>query len=101
MARPQVADGEDSRQLWRVAGNILNKQSWRAYKGWFNLGLGEGLTTPHLKENKLVMKPLNCLLTKRTLGRSKRRWLDNIKMEIGMSGRYWILGRIGTTGELL
>jgi hypothetical protein len=27
MARPQVADGGDSLQFWRVAANILNKQS--------------------------------------------------------------------------
>jgi hypothetical protein len=33
MARPQVADGGDSLQIWRVAANILNKQSWTAGKG--------------------------------------------------------------------
>ena len=27
MARPQVADREDGLQIWRVAANILNKQS--------------------------------------------------------------------------
>jgi hypothetical protein len=27
MERPQVADGEDGLQKWRVAANILNKQS--------------------------------------------------------------------------
>jgi hypothetical protein len=27
MARPQVADGGDGLQIWRVAANILNKQS--------------------------------------------------------------------------
>jgi hypothetical protein len=27
MVRPQVVDGGDSLQIWRVAGNILNKQS--------------------------------------------------------------------------
>jgi hypothetical protein len=26
MAHPQVADGGDALQLWRVAANILNKQ---------------------------------------------------------------------------
>jgi hypothetical protein len=37
MARPQVADGGDGLQIWRVAANILNKQDsaqdrdqWRA-----------------------------------------------------------------------
>jgi hypothetical protein len=34
MARPQVADGGDGLQLWRVAANILNKQSRITNKGW-------------------------------------------------------------------
>jgi hypothetical protein len=33
MARPQVADGGDGLQIWRVAANILNKQSRTADKG--------------------------------------------------------------------
>jgi hypothetical protein len=49
MARPQVADGEGL-QIWRVAANILNKQSRQPTRGgpsaW---GLGVGLTTPHRK----------------------------------------------------
>jgi hypothetical protein len=44
LARPRVADGEDSLQIWRVAANTLNKQSRTAERGgtpaW---GLGEGL----------------------------------------------------------
>jgi hypothetical protein len=32
MACPQVLDGGDGLQIWRVAENILNKQSWRADK---------------------------------------------------------------------
>jgi hypothetical protein len=32
MARPQVADGGDALQIWRVAENILNKQSWTTDK---------------------------------------------------------------------
>jgi hypothetical protein len=41
MARPQVADGGDSLQFWRVAANILNKQSRKADKGWSSsLGVG-------------------------------------------------------------
>ena len=36
--------------IWRVAANILNKQSTTAYKGWSSgWGLGEVLTTPHRK----------------------------------------------------
>jgi hypothetical protein len=34
MARPQVADGGNGLQIWRVAANILNKQSRTADKGW-------------------------------------------------------------------
>jgi hypothetical protein len=35
---------------WRVATNILNKQSRTGNKGWFSsLGMGELLTTPHRK----------------------------------------------------
>jgi hypothetical protein len=33
MARPKVADGGDALQVWRVATNILNKQSRAADKG--------------------------------------------------------------------
>jgi hypothetical protein len=43
MARPQVADREDTLQIWRVATNILNKQSRTADKGWpSTLGVGRG-----------------------------------------------------------
>jgi hypothetical protein len=45
MARPQVADGGDRLQIWRVAANTLNKQSRPADKG-----LGVGPTTPHRKK---------------------------------------------------
>jgi len=34
MRTPQIADGEDVLQIWRVAVNILNKQSQTADKGW-------------------------------------------------------------------
>jgi hypothetical protein len=43
MASPQVADGGDGHQIWRVAANILNKQSRTADKGWSSiLGVGRG-----------------------------------------------------------
>jgi hypothetical protein len=43
MARPQVADGGDGLQVWRVAANILNKQSRTADKRWSSiLGVGRG-----------------------------------------------------------
>jgi hypothetical protein len=57
MARPQVADGGDSLQFWRVAANILNKQSWTADKGWSSsLGVGRGGLTPLNVKNKLLTK---------------------------------------------
>jgi hypothetical protein len=43
MARPQVADGGDCLQIWRITANILNKQSRTADKGWSSsLGVGRG-----------------------------------------------------------
>jgi hypothetical protein len=40
----QFTDGGDSLQIWRVAADILNKQSRAADKGWSaNLGLGVGI----------------------------------------------------------
>jgi hypothetical protein len=43
IARPQVADGEDTLQAWRIAANILNKQLRTADKGWSSsLGVGRG-----------------------------------------------------------
>jgi hypothetical protein len=43
MACPQVADGGNGLQIWRVATNILNKQSRTADKERFSrLGVGRG-----------------------------------------------------------
>jgi hypothetical protein len=42
-ARPQVVDGGDGLQIWRVAANILNKQSRIVNKEWFSsFGVGRG-----------------------------------------------------------
>jgi hypothetical protein len=44
MARPQVADGGDGLQIWRVAANIFNKQSRTGDRGWSSsLGVGRGV----------------------------------------------------------
>jgi hypothetical protein len=49
IARPQVADGEDGLQIWRVAANILNKQSRTANNGWWSsLGVGRGFNNSSL-----------------------------------------------------
>jgi hypothetical protein len=43
MARPQVADGGDGLQMWRVSANILNKQPQTAGKWWSStLGIERG-----------------------------------------------------------
>jgi len=34
MARPRVADGGGGFKIWRVAANMLNKQSRTAERGW-------------------------------------------------------------------
>jgi hypothetical protein len=47
MARPRVADREDGLQIWRVAANILNKQSRTADRGWSSsLGVGRWANNP-------------------------------------------------------
>jgi hypothetical protein len=47
MARPRVADRGDGLQVWRVAANILNKQSRTADSGWSSsLGVGRGANNP-------------------------------------------------------
>jgi hypothetical protein len=100
MARPQVADGGNDLQIWRVAANILKSSSGQPTRGcppaW---GLGVGLTTPHLK---------NFLVTK--IHKKPRTWTDSLdnrpkqrKMDKdGMvwTGSNWLL-RIGTSGGLL
>jgi hypothetical protein len=43
--------------MWRVAANILNKQSRTAGKGWsFSLDVNEVLATPHLKNLTMLRK---------------------------------------------
>jgi hypothetical protein len=49
MAHPQVADGGDSLRIWRVAENILNKQSRTADGGWSSsFGVGRVASNPPL-----------------------------------------------------
>jgi hypothetical protein len=44
MVRPRVADRGDGLQIWRVAVNMLNKQSRTADSGWSSsLGAWRGL----------------------------------------------------------
>jgi hypothetical protein len=48
---------EERPPIWRVAANILNKQSWTGDKVWSSRrggGLGEVLTAPHCKKSILL-----------------------------------------------
>jgi hypothetical protein len=63
MARPQVADGGEGLQVWRVAANILNKQFRTADKGWSSsLVVGQGAKTPHRKEGNMLRNVTNKLI---------------------------------------
>jgi hypothetical protein len=55
MARPRVADRGDSLQIWKVAANILNKQSRTADSGRSSsLGVGQGANNPSRKTHYLL-----------------------------------------------
>jgi hypothetical protein len=77
MVHPQVVDGGDGLQIWRIAANILNKKSWTADKGWSS---GLGLITPHSKK-------LACYEMSQRMS------------DLDGSFGYWL--RIGTSGGLL
>jgi hypothetical protein len=50
MVCPRVADRGHGLQIWRVAANILNKQSRTANRGWPpSLEVGRGANNPHRK----------------------------------------------------
>jgi len=55
MARLRIADGEDCFQIWRIAANILNKQSWTVDKGHFSsLWVGRGANNSSLQKKVLL-----------------------------------------------
>jgi hypothetical protein len=55
MARPRVADRGYGLQVWRVAANILNKQSRTADSGWSSSpGVGRGANNPSRKTHYLL-----------------------------------------------
>jgi hypothetical protein len=69
MARPRVADRGDCLQIWRVAVNMLNKQSRTADSGWSSsLGVGRGLTTLPRKTQYLLR------ITTHSLGTGRITW---------------------------
>jgi hypothetical protein len=68
MARPQVADGEDGLQIWRVTSNILYKQS-RTDKGWSSsLGVGR---EPNNSSPQEIKRVINC-------HKKPRTWTDSL-----------------------
>jgi hypothetical protein len=76
MARPPVAEEGDGLQMWRVATNIMNKQSWTTNKGWSSsLGAwcGTDDSSPPQK---------NYFLRNVTQGLGRSKWEDNIKMDL-------------------
>jgi hypothetical protein len=87
MARPQVADGGDAFQIWRVAANILNKQSRTADRWWpSGLGVGRGKHPPTVKKMYVLQSIYKGLGNERILwhGPSTGKWIRNLAR--GMSG---------------
>jgi hypothetical protein len=76
MARPQVADGRDSLQIWRVAANILNKQLLTADKG-----LSSSWGVEHEADNSSPHK--NKLFTK--CHKAPRTWTESFDKRFGHS----------------
>jgi hypothetical protein len=87
MARRQAADEHEGFQIWRVAANILNKQSQTADKMWsFSFGLGLNVTNPHRK-NKLVTKchkgPEYWIASLfKPLRKPSLKWIVNVKIDL-------------------
>jgi hypothetical protein len=83
-------------QLWRLAANILNKQSWTDNKEWSSsLGVGRRATNLHHK-NKLVTKNLTEPRTW-TDSLDKRLKQRNMDMRFGM----WNVRSLYRAGSLL
>jgi hypothetical protein len=71
MVHPEVEDGGDSLHVWRVAANILNKQSRTAKKG---MSSRLGLTTPYHKKKSSLPKVTKCL------GPEQILWINDMKL---------------------
>jgi hypothetical protein len=100
MAHPWVVDGGDGFQIWRVAANILNKQSLTAKKGCFSSSeVGWGLTTPHHKKSecyKMLCRDSdtdnlwNNLDNRKWTGRPRYRGEDITTTDLGeKGGKLW------------
>jgi hypothetical protein len=81
MARPRVADRGDGLQIWRVAVNILNKQSRTVDSGWYSsLEVGRGLTNLPLKTQYLLR------ITTHSLGTGRITWHNKHRKMRGFGG---------------
>jgi len=68
---------EELPRIWMVAANVWNNQSWTADKGWSSsLGVGEVLTTPHLKSGFVTKYEHLPRIWTDTLVQSKQRKKD-------------------------
>jgi hypothetical protein len=77
MERPRVSDRGDGLQIWRVAANMLNKQSQTADGGGSSsLGLGGALTTLPRKTQYLLRITTHSLRTRHYLAQPKH-WKMN------------------------
>jgi hypothetical protein len=78
MAGPQVADGRDALQFWRVAANILKKQSRITDKGWSSrLEIGSRDKNYPPKQIRLLRE------TTRSLGPGRIPWIKMYAKENG------------------
>jgi len=71
---------EERPPIWKVAATVLNKQFRTAVKGWSSMYLGSGFIFWHNLSNGKGNWP-------------RRRWVDNIKMdlqEVGWGNIDWI-----------
>jgi hypothetical protein len=69
---PQVADGGDGVELWKLAADILIKQSWTVDKGW----------SSRLGAHRVQMKLLRNV--QNSFGIGQIFWINNL------SDRIWI-----------
>jgi hypothetical protein len=101
MVRPRVADRRYGLQIWRVAANILNKQSRTADSGWSSsLGVGREANNPPRKTQYLLHITTHSLGTGRITWHklSTGKWKERDHLEDqdlgGKMESEWILGRL-------
>jgi hypothetical protein len=86
MASPQVTGGEDTLQPWRVAVNILNKQSQGNNKGWYSsMGVEGSTNKPSLQKNLHLSECLRETWAWRdSLDKCPKLWNVDMRFSSGM-----------------